>query len=250
MTTVVGDVRRRPVALHAAQTWIRFAAPLLLAGLLAGALVLGIGSRLAMRLAGFLADDSAVGLRTANGNRIGETTLDGTLSLFVFGSVVGLLPAAAYGVLRPVLPTARRWRVVVVAAVVTAALGRALVDPGNIDFRLLQPRLLNVAMFAVMAPLLGAAVVVLHDRLDAWFGTCGSVGDTIRRYAVPVIASVVLFPLLVVHTLGWILTLVHPERAPFVAEPPPTLRLVVRVGLSVVTVAGLAWFVAAVVEVL
>lgn len=250
MTAVVEGVRQRSVTLRATQTWMRFAAPLLLAGLVAGALVLGIGSRLAMRLGGFLADDSAIGLLTENGNRIGQTTLAGTVALFVAGSVAGVPVAGAYGILRPVLPTSRRWRILAFATVATAALGRVFVDPGNIDFRLLEPLLVNVVMFAVMAPLLGVAVVVLHDRFDAWFETCGSIGDTIRRYAIPVIASIVLFPLLVVHALGWLLTLRHPERAPFAADPPPSLRLTGRVGLSVLTLAGLVWFGAAIAEVL
>ena len=57
-----------------------------ISGVAAGIVVSGLGGRLVMRIAALLHPD-AVGALTENGNRIGDITVGGTLSLVLFGLI-------------------------------------------------------------------------------------------------------------------------------------------------------------------
>jgi hypothetical protein len=137
-----------------------------LAGTLAGIVCLGLGSRLAMRIAALL-DPSARGALTENDNIVGEVTLRGTLELVVFVGIFGGLIAGLLWVLvREWLPRRGLARVAA-AGVVAALLGSFQVVSGeNRDFALLDPAAASVAMFVVVVGLAGCGAAVIDGPLE------------------------------------------------------------------------------------
>jgi hypothetical protein len=137
------------------------------ATLIAGPVVGGFGTRLAMRLSAMAADDSRIGMITDNGNVVGEITGEGTLALLVF---VGLVAGASMGLMLFVLRTVLPGRLLPLSvSIVLLALGSPLViDPGNPDFTILGNRALNVTMFVTLFPAFGCLSVWLAERFDRW----------------------------------------------------------------------------------
>ena len=140
------------------------------AGAVAGILVGGVGGRIAMRVSGALSDPLHVGVPTAAGNRVGDITLGGTLALVVFaGLLPGVIAGAAYAATRPWLAPLGRWSGVAFGFGLLAAIGPAVLEPFNFDFRRFGPPALNVAMFVLLFPLFGIAVAwglrVLEPRI-------------------------------------------------------------------------------------
>lgn len=139
-----------------------------IAGGLAGILVGGIGSRVAMRISGAMSDPILVGsARTANGNIVGDVTVGGTLGLIVFGGLLpGLIGGMIYAAVRPWLVPLGRLGGFAFGLVLLAALGPVIIEPFNIDFRKFGSPALNVALFALLFPLFGIAVASAVDRLE------------------------------------------------------------------------------------
>jgi hypothetical protein len=134
------------------------------AGVVVGLLVAGLGSRVVMRILA-LADADARGTITENGNRVGDITVGGTLGLVVF---VGIPSGVAAGLIvflaRRWLPPRRVWRGLALSLVLLALLGGTVLDADNVDFRLLQPVGLAVALFGALFFLAGSALAMLADR--------------------------------------------------------------------------------------
>ena len=80
----------------------------LAAGAISGFLVVGLGSRVAMRLI-FLADKGTEGLLTSDQFIVGRISTD-TFNLLVLGTILGLLIAPIYLGLRRWLLVPRVWR--------------------------------------------------------------------------------------------------------------------------------------------
>jgi hypothetical protein len=137
-----------------------------LSGILVGIIVGGLGSRLAMRVSAMAADDFVQGVTTANGNRVGDITLDGTIGLIIFGSVFpGILGGLLYASVRPWLVRFGRWRGLVFGLGLLGLLGSLVLDQSNSDFVILRPAVLNVAMFAALFVVFGIAAVPMFDRV-------------------------------------------------------------------------------------
>jgi hypothetical protein len=136
-----------------------------LAGLLAGLAVLGLGSRLVMRVSALLSPDSK-GTLTDNDNIVGEITLAGTLELVIFvGLFGGLLSGTLWVLMRDWLPADPRRRIAL-AGLIAAALGSsAVVNADNIDFHELAAPAANIAMFVTMAGLTGVITAALDPVL-------------------------------------------------------------------------------------
>jgi len=148
-------VLRKPVILRLASS--------IVASLITGIVVCGLGGRLVMRLSAMAADDSRIGMTTDNGNVVGAITGEGTLGLVLF---VGLAMGPFLFALRAVLPGRR---LPLTVSIVLLALGSAIViDPGNPDFMIVGNRALNVAMFALLFPLFGFMSVALAEGFDRW----------------------------------------------------------------------------------
>jgi len=159
-------------------------------GGLAGLLVGGVGGRLAMLLLRFTSDDSIRGLESDDGFIMGRFTLGGTLSLLVvttvLGSVGGLIVAAG----RPFFPA--RFVMIGWALAAGAIVGSIIVRSDGVDFTLLDPKVMAIAMF-VGIPAAGACLIAwLISRWESWWWA-----DRKRTMvaAVPGLPALIFFPL-------------------------------------------------------
>ena len=135
-----------------------------LSGAAAGFATAGVGGRLAMRLSAQI-DRSAHGVITEAGATVGEFTLAGSISFMLFvglGSaiIVGML----WSIVSPWLPQDGRRRKGSAFLVAAALGGRFAVDGGNFDFLILDPALLQAAIFVVLAGLTG----VFAATIEPW----------------------------------------------------------------------------------
>jgi hypothetical protein len=136
-----------------------------LSGIAVGIVVGGLGSRLVMRLSAMAAGSLVQGVTTANGNRVGEITVGGTIGLIIFGGVfAGIFGGLLYASVRPWLAPFARWRGLIFGLGLLGLAGSLILDAANSDFIVLRPPLLNVTMFAVLFLIFGIAVVPVFDR--------------------------------------------------------------------------------------
>ncbi|HEY4685432.1 MAG TPA: hypothetical protein VII57_05230 [Dehalococcoidia bacterium] len=137
-----------------------------LAGLLAGILILGLGSRVVMRVVALL-NPEAKGLITDNENVVGEITLDGTLEIVIFVGIFGGLAAGVVWVIvRDWLPAGLRQRIAL-GGLIAAATGSFLViESDNKDFFELDQAEANIAMFVLLVGLTGGATALGDAMLD------------------------------------------------------------------------------------
>ena len=137
-------------------------------GAIAGAAVGGVGGRLAMLLLRLTSPDAVIGTTSDDGFEIGVVSLDTVqlvLAMSMFGGVNGVL----YAALRGGIPARLRlplW------SVVAAAFGGAnIVHEDGVDFTLLEPAALAVALFVLLPAAAAAVVVVLVEqwmRVEPW----------------------------------------------------------------------------------
>jgi hypothetical protein len=169
-----------------------------LAGAIAGVVVGGLLGRIVMRVSGFTAGPALVGVSTSNGNRVGDITFEGTLALMLFtGLASGVVGGVIYAVAEPWLRRARPWHGFAYGAALLLAFGFLVLDPSNFDFRRFGVAVLNVAMFAALFVIFGAATAWLFDavsRLRMGTGAAARVADVLVWVAVvpAVIAAVLL----------------------------------------------------------
>jgi hypothetical protein len=177
------------------------------AGIAAGALVGGIGSRVVMRVLAITSAPEASGILTENGNRVGEITLGGTIGLTTAGVAIGMLGALVWLVVRRWIPW-RGWRRGLLFGSVLLCLGGAfLIDPKNTDFAHLRPASLAVAMFAALFPLFGLLFVALAERWVRAYPHLRLRPGPIVAYGIPLFFLALAFPVLiglaVFGGLGW-----------------------------------------------
>ena len=180
----------------------RFAA-ISLAGALTGLVVGGIGGRLAMLLLARLNPEVA-GLVSDDGFVMGRFDLLATLNLLAAGTGLGLLGAAFYVVLRG-LRTGPRWFQVLSLSVGPAVVvGEVLVHTDGVDFRLLEPVELGIALFVLIPGVYAAVLTLLAERWlrpGSWFQRTRT-----AKVAAVLVVWVLLFPLvpvLLVLAAGW-----------------------------------------------
>lgn len=172
------------------------------AGLIAGALIGGAGGRLAMYALRLTSDPRVIGMTSDDGFTIGEFTAD-TGFLFLLGAAAGALGGVFYLLVRGWLPG--KYRPFAYGLFGAAVGGSFVVHPDGIDFVVLSPRWLAIAMFVALPGLYGAATSLLAER----FLVKPEAG---RRYGwvaafLPLLALAVMGPigvlLLVIVTAGW-----------------------------------------------
>ena len=133
------------------------------AGGIAGVVVGGLGSRIAMRIAALTARDVAQGLSTEAGATIGRITFEGTAFLVVaVGIGTALVGTAFYLATLPWLPRRRPLRAIAFGGLELVVFGTVLLDPGNPDFTILGRPLLNVLVLGSLFVLHGVALVLAH----------------------------------------------------------------------------------------
>lgn len=136
------------------------------AGMIAGFLVGGLGSRVAMRISGIAAGASQQGVHTDAGFRVGEITLAGTIGLLVAGVFIGAIGGLFYAAVRPWLGGLGRWRGVAFGLFLLGMVGSLVLDPNNFDFGRFGPVWLNVGMFAGLFVLFGAVIDPVAARIE------------------------------------------------------------------------------------
>jgi hypothetical protein len=143
------------------RTMARRIAAAMAAGLLAGLIIGGVGGRIAMLVLRLTSDARLHGLETDDGFTIGIVS-SATAFLLILTAVGGLLGGLVYLLARAWLPERLRpW----LFGSLTGLVGGALViRPGGIDFTLLDPLGLAIAMFVALPAAYGVATGFLAER--------------------------------------------------------------------------------------
>jgi hypothetical protein len=234
---------------------LRGFAAVFVAGGVAGLLVGGLGSRIAMRIGALTARDAAHGLTTEAGATIGRITLEGTVFLIVFAGVgSALVGTAFYLATRAWLPRRRWLRALAFGGLELVVLGTVLLDPANPDFTTLGHDLLNVLLLGSLFVIHGVALVMLVEPCGRLVSTVAS-GDRWRARLVDAgtFAAMALTTIglaaLGAGSIGWDrlvmivllicaggLVVVDPRRARPITRP--ALRIVGAIALSIIAVSG------------
>ncbi len=132
------------------------------AGFIAGLLFGGVGGRLAMFVLRLTSDPVLRGVMTDDGFTIGVFSTE-TLFLLGVTSGLGILGGLLYLIVRGWI-SARR-RVLAMTAFFGLVGGASIVRPDGIDFTVLAPLPLAVAMFVAISAAYGAAMPWLAERM-------------------------------------------------------------------------------------
>jgi len=145
---------------------LRRVALLGVASVISGILVGGVLGRIVMRISAVAAGPEMVGRLTENGNRIGEFTIGGTLALIVFvGGFTGVAGSVVVVGSDPWLKWLGPVQGVGFGFVALAAAGTSSAFE-SVDFFILDPAALNVAMFVGLHFAFGLFVSGLYWLLD------------------------------------------------------------------------------------
>jgi hypothetical protein len=198
-TAVAPDVRERLTPATAREGLTRLAVGSGV-GLAAGALIGGVGGRLAMLLLRVTSDSSLIGMTTDDGFRTGSFTTDSFLLLAVTaigGSGLGV----AYVAVRRWLP--QRYRPAVAAVVLGAIGGAFIIEPDGLDFTVLDPLWLAVAIFIALPVAFGAALARGVEQVIPWAADRGPSVPFLLLLLLPIVVFPATAVLVVLGALGW-----------------------------------------------
>jgi hypothetical protein len=205
----------------------------LLAGIIAGPLVAGLGGRLVMRVLAATSGDAAQGRTTDAEEVVGEITLGGTIAFLVFvGLAAGVFAAVGYLLLRRALPTTAGPAGLLLGVVLLGTIG--IIDPlssDNVDFTILEPTWLAVLLVVATGLLLGTT----FTAVTAWLVARAP------RWVVFVPALMLFVPPFAAAGLIYVggCTLVRGRVAAALARPGPLQVARVVLGTVVVATGGL-----------
>ncbi len=160
---------------------------LILGGIPAGVLLVGVGSRLAMLLLRVTSPERVRGVTSDDGFTIGRVTLAGTYNLLQLGAVVGIIGAAAYLLVAPWLIGPLWFRRVTTGLASAAVVGSMLVHADGVDFTLLKPTWLAIGLFVALPGLFGTLIGPVVDAVRRSSRTRTDGGR--RRWVIPLLAS-------------------------------------------------------------
>jgi hypothetical protein len=163
------------------------------AGALTGLVVGGIGGRLAMMLLARLNPD-VTGVVSDDGFAMGRFDVVNSLNLLAVGVGLGLFGAAVYAVLRALMIGPRWFQVLSVSVGPAVVVGEMLVHTDGVDYHLLDPAGLAIALFVLIPGVFAAALTLLSERWlrpGSWF-----LRAHLRRVAGALVVWVLVFPLL------------------------------------------------------
>ncbi len=199
-------------------------------GALLGLLVGGAGSRLAMFLLAAL-NPEASGVTSDDGFTIGQFTA-ATLNLLAIGTVLGIVGAGCYAILRDLRVGPRWFQVLSLGGGPAVVVAAQVVHSDGVDFTLLEPTWLAIALFVAIPGGYAALLTVIAEQLlerDRW--------RTAPRWMVGAALALWLpvAPLLVLLVAGWVV-LASVRRVPAGAKAlgHPGLRWAARLVLVVV----------------
>ena len=137
------------------------------AGGLGGLLVGGIGGRIAMFVLRLTSPDSIRGVESDDGFEMGRFDISSTIDLFVVTTILGIVGGLIVVVGRPFFP--RKLAPFGWALAAGAIVGATIVQDDGVDFTLLEPVELAVAMF-IAIPAIGAYVIAeIVYRAEPWW---------------------------------------------------------------------------------
>jgi hypothetical protein len=131
------------------------------AGLVTGVVIGGLGGRLAMLVLRLTSPTRLHGAATDDGFTIGIVS-SATFFLLLFTAILGLTGGVVYLVIRGWIPP--RARSLVFGALSGVVGGALVVRPNGIDFTMLRPLPLALAMFVALPAAYGVAVSALIER--------------------------------------------------------------------------------------
>lgn len=208
------------------------------AGIASGMVVGGLGGRLSMFVLAVL-NPTVRGIRSDDGFPIGEFTVAGSLNLLLVGAALGAFGGAVYWVLRPVLIGPRWFQVASLSLGPAVVVGSMLVHTNGVDFLILRPRWLPIAMF-VAIPGLYAAVLTLAAETWLRHDSTGS-RLPLGLLAAPVVALFAFPPLAFLMIAGWFAIYgARRTRAGAAFLDHQVAPWIVRAGLTVVWIAAVA----------
>ena len=227
-----------------------------LTGVIVGAVAVGLGGRLVMRLSTIL-QPSATGGITDNGNRIGDITLGGTVSLVSVGMFIGAMAGIVWVIATPWLP-ARGWRRAVVVVPLAMAAGTVGLIEGNTgDFIQLRHDPKIVALLIALVGFVGLAFSLIDDLLEQRLPHASARPRVTPVYSLVIaIGAILVFPITLasyfgstragVGVIGVALVVVGLAtmtwwlmRLDGRAHPPRALTIVGRTALVMAAVAGI-----------
>ncbi len=179
-------------------------------GLVCGLVIGGIGGRIAMFVLRLTSSEGVNGVLSDDGFRIGRLTTSSAF-LLLFGAVLGALGGLAYMLVRQWLPPG--WRAGVMGVVGAVVGGAGAINPGGVDFTLLGPLWLAVALFILLPAAYGIVLSVAVENVLARESRQGLPAF----WFLPLLLLLLLGPLLVVlaaAVLAWVLG----DRVPAVAR--------------------------------
>lgn len=169
--------------------------PRLIGAHLYGALVGGIGLRLAMLALRLTSPRGVRGVESDDGFTIGRFTLSGSYNLIVLGAAAGLIALIVFSFVEPFLIGPPWFQRVTLAAGSGAVVGSMLVHADGIDFNLLKPAWFAIALFVALPALFAAFfgdVQRYACSTERWINQPG-----VRRWLVPIGLVATTLPLLV-----------------------------------------------------
>lgn len=226
-------MERLPTWADAASEAARRLAVITAAGALAGLVVAGGGSRLAMFVLADL-NPEADGIQSDDDFTMGQFT-GATLNLLLVTTLIGVFGAGVYAAVRGLRTGWRAFDLLgltVGPAVVVAAI---IVKTDGVDFTLLDPAPLAIALFLAVPAAYCLALVLLAER---WLRPEGAWARTGRWGYLPLALWIAIFPVFGALAAGWAIRQ-GIQRAGVRLDHPAVLWSA-RVGLVVVFALGLA----------
>lgn len=174
-----------------------------IAGAIVGITVGGLGGRAVMRIAAMLHPD-ALGALTENGNRIGDITAGGTLSLIIFGLVACALAGVIWVIVSPWIPGQTGLRALLTAGIAIAIGTPVLIIGGNPDFVILEHDPVVVALLVALVGLIGLSFPPVDSWLDRWLPRAvpGRKGPVVVYAIVTLVGAVLVLPFVLLVMLA------------------------------------------------
>lgn len=170
------------------------------AGAFSGLLVGGIGGRFVMFILA-RANPKATGVESDDGFVMGQFTTSGTANLLVLGTFLGVLGGGVYFVLRGLRIGPRWFEILSMSGAAGVVIGSMLIHTDGVDFHLLKPAYLPIAMFIAIP---GIFVVLLTVLVEQWVAPGGWFMQTSRRkLLVLLLLWIPLAPVLLILVVGW-----------------------------------------------
>jgi hypothetical protein len=165
-------------------------------------LIGGVGGRLAMLLLARL-NPEVTGRLSDDGFVMGRFTVVATANLLGAAFFLGIVGAVTYAVVRGLMIGPRWFQVLCIAGGAGVSVGAAIVHTDGVDFVLLQPSWLAIALFVLIPGLYAAVLTLLAER---WLAPGSWISRLPRWLALaPLAFLLVVLPVLPVLVFLWLL---------------------------------------------